>query len=93
MNTLSTFLLVNQLNYQQCEMTFEYLADKTCPVTTGIFLRIVSEASFEELKAGNDIEEVTPFWRIVNPKSKLAEKLECGIDFIEKQRELEGIEK
>ena len=61
--------------------------DKTCPVTTGIFLRIVSEASFEELNEGKDIQKVTLFWRIVNPKSKLAEKLECGIDFIEKQRE------
>jgi len=45
------------------------------------------------LNTGKDIEEVTPFWRIVNPKSNLAKKLECGIDFIKKQRELEGIEK
>ena len=75
------------------DLAIEYQADKTCPVTTGIFLRIVSEASFEELNAGKDIQKVTPFWRIVNPKSKLAEKLECGIDFIEKQREIEGIEK
>ena len=75
------------------DLAIEYQADKTCPVTTGIFLRIVSEESFEELNAGKDIEKVTPFWRIVNPKSKLAEKLECGIDFIKKQRENEGIEK
>ena len=70
-----------------------YKADKTCPVTTGIFLRIVSEASYMELKQGKVIDEVTPFWRIVNPKSKLANKLECGIEFIEKQRENEGIKK
>ena len=75
------------------DLAIEYQVDKTCPVTTGIFLRIVSEASLEELNAGKDIEKVTPFWRIVNPKSKLAGKLECGIDFIEKQRENEGIEK
>ena len=75
------------------DLAIEYKADKTCPVTTGIFLRIVSEASFEELNAGKDIQKVTPFWRTVNPKSKLAEKLECGIDFIEKQRENERIEK
>jgi len=30
--------------------------------------------------------------RIVNSKSKLAEKLECGAKFISKQRKLEGIE-
>ena len=75
------------------DLAIEYQADKTCPVTTGIFLRIVSEASFEELNAGKDIEKVTPFWRIVNPKSILAEKLACGIDFIQKQRENEGTEK
>ena len=75
------------------DLAIEYQVDKTCPVTTGIFLRIVSEASFEELNAGKDIEKVTPFWRIVNPKSILAEKLACGIYFIQKQRENEGTEK
>ena len=75
------------------DLAIEYQADKTCPVTTGIFLRIVSEASFEELNEGKEIQKVTPFWRILNPKSKLAEKLECGIDNIQKQRENEGIEK
>lgn len=82
-----------ELSTMRNDLAIEYHADKTCPVTTGIFLRIISEASFEELKAGKDVGDVTPFWRIVNPKSKLAEKLECGIEFIEKQRELEGIEK
>ena len=82
-----------ELSTMRNDLAIEHQADKTCPVTTGIFLRIISEASSEELKAGKDIGDVTPFWRIVNPKSKLAEKLECGIDFIKKQRELEGIEK
>jgi len=82
-----------ELSTMRNDLAIEYQADKTCPVTTGIFLRIISEASFEELKAGKDIGDVTPFWRIVNPKSKLAEKLECGIEFIEKKRKLEGIEK
>ena len=84
---------ISEVEIMRNDLAIEYQADKTCPVTTGIFLRIVSEASFEELNEGKDIQKVTPFWRIVNPKSKLAEKLECGIDFIEKQRENEGIEK
>ena len=50
------------------DLAIEYQADKTCPaILTGIFLRIISEASFEELNAGKDIQKVTPFWRIVNP--------------------------
>jgi len=73
------------------DLAIEYQADKTCPVTSGIFLRIVSEVAFEDLQAGVDIDEVAPFWRIVDAKSKLAKKLECGIDFLEDMREKEGI--
>ena len=73
------------------DLAIDYQADKTCPVTTGISLRIVSEVSYEELKSGKGIEEVTPFWRIVKPKSKLANKLGCGAEFINKQREKEGL--
>ena len=64
------------------DLAKEYQADKTCPVTTGIFLRIVSEASYEEYDNGIDLNTITPFWRMVNPNSKLAGKLACGIDFI-----------
>jgi len=71
------------------DMAIEYQADKTCPVTTGIFLRIVSEAAYEEIQSGKSLEDVTPFWRIVSPKMKLANKLECGIEFLQMQRELE----
>jgi len=82
-----------ELSTMRKDLAIEYQADKTCPVTTGIFLRIVSEASFEELRSGEKaINQITPFWRIVNSKSKLAEKLECGAKFISKQRKLEGIE-
>ena len=53
----------NQPNCQRNanDLAIEYQADNTCPVTIGIFLRIVSEASYEELKSGKGIEEVTPF--------------------------------
>ena len=71
-----------ELSTMRNDLAIDYQADKTCPVTTGIFLRIVSEASYEELKLGKGIDEVTPFWRVVNPKSKLANKLECGVEFI-----------
>ena len=80
-----------ELSIMRNDLAIDYQADKTCPVTTGIFLRIVSEASYEELKSGKGIDEVTPFWRVVNPKSKLANKLECGVEFINKQRENEAI--
>ena len=57
-------------------------ADRTCPLTTGIFLRIVAEAAWEELQAGADPGAITPFWRVIAPDSSLARKLACGTDFI-----------
>jgi len=64
-------------------------ADHTCPVSTGIFLRISSEAAFEEYKEKNSASDITPFWRIVEPDSNLGKKLECGSGFITSQRESE----
>ncbi len=74
-------------------------AEATCPVTTGIFLRIVAEAAFEAHQAresGNDNaararkpRTMTPFWRVIEPDSKLAAKLACGAAFIEQRRKQE----
>ena len=64
-------------------------ADHTCPVSTGIFLRIASEAAFEDYKKTLCITEITPFWRIVAPDSELAMKLNCSPEFIITQRESE----
>jgi hypothetical protein len=64
----------------------QHQADGTCPVTTAIFLRIVSEAASEQLLAGTPIAAITPFWRVVEPGSRLAKKLECGDEFLRTQR-------
>ena len=65
-------------------------ADATCPTTTAIFLRIVAEAALEQHAAGAPLDEVTPFWRVVDPDSALARKLGCGPGFIERQRARES---
>ena len=64
---------------------------KLVQVTAGIFLRIVSEASYEEYDAVIDLDDITPFWKMVNPNSKLAENLACGIDFIVERQTQENI--
>ena len=71
------------------DLALTYNADKTCPVTTGIFLRIVSEAAYEDLLNGE--KNITPFWRVVDHESKTASKLACGINFIKKRRSEENI--
>ncbi|MBN8580794.1 MAG: MGMT family protein [Anaerolineae bacterium] len=69
----------------------KHKADSACPASTPIFLRVVSEAAFEAVKAGKSFDEITPFWRVVHPESKLAQKLECGADLIRSLRANEGI--
>ena len=65
-------------------------ADAMCPVTTAIYLRVVAEVALDELEAGKPMDEVVPFWRIIEPKDKLAAKLSCGAERIEHLRALEA---
>lgn len=71
------------------EMAKDFNAEMSCPMVTGIALRIVSEASYEEYNLG--LENITPFWRVVSPSSALAKKLYCGIDFIIDNQQRENI--
>ena len=52
-------------------------ADVTCPITTGIFVRIAAEAAEEELANGK--KQVTPYWRVVRADGGLNEKFPGGI--------------
>lgn len=67
------------------DLALEHSADHTCPVTTGIFLRIVAEANFEKYQQEGNIEEITPFWRVIQPNSTLAKKLTFGQEFLVQQ--------
>lgn len=71
------------------DLAIEHNAEYTCPVTTGIFLRIVAEAAFEQIQQGAAPKSVTPFWRAIEPNSPLAKKLTFGQEFLQKQREAE----
>ena len=50
-------------------------ADETCPVSTGIFMRIVCEAALEERAQGRPLADITPFWRMDLENTSTAEKL------------------
>jgi len=64
-------------------------ADNACPAVTGIQLRVISEMEVEALDAGRDPHSVIPFWRVVDPGSKLAQKLVDGRRRIEELRRAE----
>ncbi len=73
----------------RAELATKHQAEYTCPVTTGIFLRIVAEAAFEALNKGSKMTDITPFWRAIEAQSPLAKKLACGTQFIEEIRQVE----
>lgn len=56
----------------------EHGADFTCPLVTGIFLRIVAEAAEEEVAQGKDRAQVTPWWRVVKRDGALNPKFPGG---------------
>ena len=66
-------------------------AEMSCPVVTGLHLRVVAEAAYEELTQGKSLSEITPIWRAIGPKAKTLKKLSYDYDFILEQREREGI--
>jgi len=72
------------------DLALAHNVDYTCPVTTGIFLRIVAEANYEKLQQGERLEEITPFWRAIEPNSALAKKLTFGQEFLLQQIEKES---
>jgi alkylated DNA nucleotide flippase Atl1 len=53
-------------------------ADLTCPLVSGIFLRIVAEAAEEDRLAGRP--DITPYWRVVGDDGKLNPKFPGGIE-------------
>ena len=52
--------------------------DYTCPLTTGIFIRIAAEAAEEDLS--NGIQRITPYWRVIKADGSLNEKLPGGVE-------------
>lgn len=72
------------------EMARKAGAEAMCPVSTAIFLRIVSEAALADLEEGKAAQETIPFWRVIDPDSKIASKLKCDSAYIAHLREMEA---
>jgi hypothetical protein len=52
-------------------------ADTTCPLTTGIFVRIAAETAEEDARSGR--ERITPYWRVVGTNGELNPKFPGGV--------------
>ena len=64
-------------------------ADNTCPLTTGIFLRIAIEASLEQ---ANGKQPKLPFWRVINRKSSITKKLLISKNYLRELRTSEDLQ-
>ena len=67
------------------DLAADFHADNSCPLSTAICVRIAAEAAFEQFISGRKLEEITPFWRVIQPGSKMASKLTFGEEFLKKQ--------
>jgi len=67
-------ITVTQIRQQLAK---EFKADSTCPLTTGIFIRIAAETAEEDLRMGK--KRITPYWRIVNADGSLNPKFPGGV--------------
>ena len=74
---------VKEMRFQLAEQS---QADATCPVSTGIFLRLaIEQALSTDLICDCDL----PFWRVVDPNHPVVKKLGLDPDLIGHLREKE----
>ncbi len=83
--------VAGSLQQMRKDLAANHNAQYCCPITSGIFLRIASEAAYEEYMAGKNIKDITPFWRMIDSKSPVIKKLACGAGFVKFQRVNEGL--
>jgi hypothetical protein len=79
------------LQQMRKDLAADHRADHTCPITSGILLRIISELAFEQYQNGTPVKQITPFWRMIDRKAPLAKKLSFGYEFVADQRKKEGL--
>lgn len=59
------------------KLAANFSADVTCPLTTGIFIRIVAEAAEEDRANGR--KRIAPYWRVVKDDGSLNPKFPGGV--------------
>jgi hypothetical protein len=66
-------------------------AEVTCPITTGFHLRTVAEAAFEAHQRGASLDEIAPFWRVLDERTPTTKKLSFGASLVAERRRAEGL--
>jgi len=63
--------------------------DASCPVSTAIFIRLSAQAAIDEMNSGKSVDDVTPFWRLLQSGDKITSKLSIDSNWLDLQREAE----
>ncbi|TPK77245.1 hypothetical protein FJ930_01035 [Mesorhizobium sp. B2-4-15] len=66
-------------------LAIEHGAEVTCP------LRTVAEAANEDLGRGMTLDDIAPFWRVLDATTPTTRKLSFGAEFVAAQRKREGL--
>ncbi len=74
------------------QLANEFDAEVTCPITTGIFLRIVAEAAWEAHENGTPVSQICPVWRVISKDTPTIRKITFDPQFLLEQRRKEGID-
>lgn len=72
------------------KLAADFEADLTCPLTTGIFVRIAAEAAEEDREQGR--KRITPYWRVVKDDGSFNPKLPGGVAQQTRTLRAEGFE-
>src|SRR5215510_2658389 len=72
------------------KLAADFKADVTCPLTTGIFVRIAAEAAEEDRAQGR--KRITPYWRVVKDDGTFNPKLPGGVTQHTRTLRAEGFE-
>ena len=70
------------------KLAADFDADVTCPLTTGIFIRIAAETAEEDRAKG--AARVTPYWRVVKEDGSLNPKFPGGVAQQKRYLRVEG---
>ena len=70
------------------KLASDFAADVTCPLTTGIFVRIAAEAAEEDRANGK--RRFTPYWRVIKDDGSLNPKYPGGVESQARNLRAEG---
>jgi hypothetical protein len=66
-------------------------AEVTCPFYTGYHLRTVAEAAYEAYRRGVPVQQIAPFWRVLDESTPTTARLSFGAEFVRARRRAEGL--